>query len=433
MNRVFRGKLKNYIAVLKLERKPTEEPTMKIGIIREGKVPPDSRVPLTPKQCQQLMNTYGVDLCVQPSDGRCYSDTEYRDLYIPLQEDMSDCTVLMGVKEVPVDQLIADKTYFFFSHTIKEQGYNRKLLQTVLKNNIRLIDYEVLTNDLGKRVIAFGFFAGMVGAHNGLFTYGKRTGEFDLPQMKSFHDYQAAKKAYQSITWPNIKIVLTGTGRVGKGAASALEDMGIRKVEPSVFLNATFDEAVFTQLRVTDYVEPKDHNTFVTKDFYHHPGAFQSTFKPYTQVADIMINGIFWDNQAPPFFTITDMRRDDFSIQVIADVTCDIAPVSSIPSTLRASTISDPVFGFDPQTEKEVPAFSPDCIDMMTIDNLPNELPRDASEAFGRQFLEYVLPQLADPKSEMLKRATLAEKGQLGRDFSYLEEYVGEVMSKRSR
>ena len=430
MNRVFRGKLKNYIAVFKFELKPTEEPTMKIGIIREGKVPPDSRVPLTPKQCQQLMNTYGVDLCVQPSDGRCYSNAEYRDLNIPLQEDLSDCTVLMGVKEVPIDQLIADKTYFFFSHTIKEQAYNRRLLQTVLKNHIRLIDYEVLTNDLGKRVIAFGFFAGMVGAHNGLFTYGKRTGQFDLPQMKSFHDYQSAKKAYQTINWPNIKIVLTGTGRVGQGSARVLEDMGIRRVEPSDFLTSTFDEAVFTQLRVADYVEPKDDNAFVAKDFYRHPSAFQSTFKPYTQVADIMINGIFWDNQAPPFFTVMDMRQADFNIQVIADVTCDIAPVSSIPSTLRASTISDPVFGFDPLTGKEVPAFSPDCIDMMTIDNLPNELPRDASQAFGDQFLEHVLPQLADPNSEMLKRATIAEKGQLGRDFSYLVEYVAGVMKK---
>lgn len=397
---------------------------MKIGIIREGKMPPDSRVPLTPEQCKQLIEVHGVDLCVQPSPGRCYSDQEYLAFGVPMQEDLSDCTILLGVKEVPTEELLADKTYFFFSHTIKEQAYNRKLLQTVLRKRIRLIDYEVLTDEMGKRVIAFGYFAGMVGAHNGLFTYGARTDSFQLPQMKFFHDYEEAKMAYRLQKWPAIKIVLTGTGRVGTGAAHVLRDMGIHQVAPEDFLNVFFEEAVFTQLRVADYVRPRDHHEFTTRDFYDHPDQFESAFAPFTRVADIMINGIFWDKRAPAFFTMEDMQKDDFKIQVIADVTCDIAPVSSIPSTLRASTIAQPVFGFDPLTGKEVPAHTPGCVDMMTIDNLPNELPRDASESFGNQFIDHVFAELVRGKSDMLDRATIAEDGKLGAHFGYLADYV---------
>lgn len=400
---------------------------MKIGVIREGKLPPDSRVPLTPLQCKKLITTYGVDLVVQPSPGRCYSDAEYQALGVPMQEDLSDRTILMGVKEVPIDQLVPQKTYFFFSHTIKEQEYNRSLLRAILDKEIRLIDYEVLTNEQGKRVIAFGKWAGMVGAHNGLFTYGARTGDFTLPQMKHFRDYEAACAAYAAQEWPPIKIVLTGTGRVGAGAARVLRDMGIRQVEPSAFLRDSFGEAVFTQLRVTDYVVRKDGKSFKPKDFYQHPELFTSSFGPYTKVADLMINGIFWDNRAPQFFSAEDMAEDGFSIRVIADVTCDIAPVSSIPSTLRASTIADPVFGYDPGTGEEVPPHTPGCIDMMTIDNLPNELPRDASKAFGEQFLTHVMPELLREQSDLLDRATVAKGGELGGHFGYLADYVAAI------
>jgi len=161
---------------------------MKIGIIREEKNPPDSRVPLNPAQCRALMDQYPIEIVVAPSPTRCFKDEEYSAEGIKLQADLTDCQVLMGVKEVPPTSLVADKIYFFFSHTIKEQPYNRSLLQTILKKNIQLIDYEVLTNDKGQRLIAFGVFAGMVGAHNGVMTYGRRTGAFELPRMNSFFE-----------------------------------------------------------------------------------------------------------------------------------------------------------------------------------------------------------------------------------------------------
>ncbi len=397
---------------------------MKLGVIREFKIPPDSRVPLVPEQCKHIQENYPVEVKIQSSPNRCFTDEDYQKLGLNLYQDLSDCDILLGVKEVPIAQLIPDKTYFFFSHTIKKQAYNRNLLQAILEKNIRLIDYEVLTNERGKRVIAFGRFAGMVGAHNGIMTYGNRTGAFHLKRMKDCHDYEEAKKIYQQLQLPAVKIVLTGTGRVGMGAAEVLKDMNIRQVKPEEFLNKQYSESVFTQLKCFNYAARKDGSPFDKKDFYKNPRAYKSIFQPYYRKADIMINGIYWDNEAPAFFTHEEMRNEAFNIQVIADVTCDIAPVSSIPSTLKATTIADPVFGYDPISESETLPFQKNSIDMMTIDNLPNEMPRDASKAFGEQYLEHVLEELFKAKSAMLERATIAINGDLGKHFEYLRTYV---------
>jgi alanine dehydrogenase len=397
---------------------------MKIGIIREGKTPPDSRVPLTPKQCAYLLHHKNIDIVVQPSAIRCFTDSEYKALGVPISEDLSDRDILMGVKEVPINQLLSNKTYLFFSHTIKEQAYNKKLLQTILKKNIRLIDYEVLTNEKGKRLIAFGKFAGMVGAHNGVMAYGKRTGLFHIKRMNECHDYEEAKLTYRATTLPPLRIVLTGGGRVANGAALVLDDMGVIKVAPEKYLQNTFDYPVYTQLNCIDYARMKDGSTFNKKTFYEHPELFESIFAPYYRSSDIMLNGIYWDNNAPAFFTLDEMRFPDFKIKVIADITCDIAPDSSIPSTIKASTIEKPVFGFNPLTESEEAPYQKHVVDMMTVDNLPNELPRDASKAFGKQFVTFIIDQLNLQNSALIERATIAVDSNLGSHFKYLENYI---------
>lgn len=397
---------------------------MKIAIIREEKNPPDSRVTLSPRHCKALIDQ-GIDLVVQPSAVRCFPDADYIQNGVPMAEDLSDRDILIGVKEVPIDSLLADKTYFFFSHTYKAQVYNQKLLRAIVDKNIRLIDYEVLTNENNARVIAFGKFAGMVGAHNALWTYGKRTAEFELPRMKDLFDYQAAKEVYAKTKFPNIKIVLTGTGRVAKGAAMVLNDMGFTKVRPIDYVKNEFDKPVYTQLNSFFYAKRKDGEVFdEVLDFYKNPQDYDSDFDHFLPMSDIMINGIYWTNTGPAFFTADQMASPNFKIKVIADVTCDIAPISSIPSTLRASTIADPVFGYDPKTQSEVAAFGSDTIDMMTVDNLPNELPRDASEAFGDMFIEHVLPELQKENSEILNKATIAQNKTLGPDFEYLRDYL---------
>jgi alanine dehydrogenase len=397
---------------------------MKIGIIREGKTPADSRVPLSPHQCSQLVEQ-GLQVSVQRSEVRCFSDDQYAHLGIDVVDNIDDCDILLGVKEVPISQLIPNKTYFFFSHTIKEQAYNQKLLKACVDKKIRLIDYEVLTDETGKRVIAFGKFAGMVGAHNALWTYGERLGNNPLPRMHSLKDYAAAQKIYSTTKFPNARIVLTGTGRVSSGAVQVLTDMGIQKVRPIDFVTQSYDLPIFTQLSSFYYAKRKDGKEFDNvQNFYDYPEEYESDFHHFLPHADILINGIYWDNKAPAFFTPEEMTQSNFNIKVIADVTCDIAPESSIPSTLKASTIADPVFGYNPESRVETEPYKEASIDMMTIDNLPNELPRDASEAFGSMFIEHVLPQLDNDESEMLDKATITKDGDLGSHFEYLRSYL---------
>ncbi|MFN0174302.1 MAG: NAD(P)-dependent oxidoreductase [Saprospiraceae bacterium] len=400
---------------------------IKIGIIREGKIPPDARSPLTPEQCAEAQVELPVRIVVEPSSIRCFKDEEFTKHGIHLQEDLSDCDILLGVKEVPVDKLIPGKTYLFFSHTIKKQAYNRPLLQAILQKKIRLIDYEVLTDEKGERLIAFGFYAGIVGAHNGLWTWGKRTGAFSLPRLYESHDYAEVLEEYDRLQLPPLRIVLTGSGRVSSGAAKNLRDMGIKQVSSNEFLENQFDTAVFTQINAEDYVAHRAGKSFDKSHFYAHGEEYVSTFNRFWPLTDIFMNGIFYDKKAPMFFTLEDMRRPDFRPQVIADITCDLMPASSVPSTIRATKIADPVYGFDPVSGTEVAPYLPSAVDMMTIDNLPSELPRDASAFFGRQLLERILPELLKGReSAAICRGMIAENGALTAEFAYLADYVNQ-------
>jgi saccharopine dehydrogenase (NAD+, L-lysine forming) len=399
----------------------------KIGIIREGKVPSDARVALTPSQCVEAMARFPVQVVVQPSPVRCFPDAAYTAAGIALQEDLRDCDVLLGIKEVPVPQLIADKTYLFFSHTIKKQPYNRNLLQAVLERNIRLIDYEVLTDERGARLIAFGYYAGIVGAHNGIWAYGQRTGACQLPRMYQCLDYAAVSEHYKNLALPPIHVVLTGGGRVASGAVKNLHDMGIRQVSPPEFLKKTYNEPVFVQLFAQDYVQHSDGKRIFDKQhFYAHGDAYVSAFAPYYRRADVFINGIFYDKKAPAFFTVAEMQAPDFRISVVADISCDIAPAASVPCTVRAGTIAEPLYGFYPATGETGPPHLPGSVDVMAIDNLPSELPRDASAFFGQQMMDNILPRLLQfDHNPVIVRGTIAENGRLTNAFEYLSDYVG--------
>lgn len=398
---------------------------LKLGLIREYKTPPDRRVPFSPQQCLELQQNFPIDLRVQPSPIRCFSDSEYANLGIQMDDDMQHADVLFGVKEVPIEKLIPEKTYLFFSHTIKKQPYNRDLLRAILDKRIRMIDYEPLKNTKGQRVVAFGFYAGVVGAHNGIWAYGQRTNAFQLPRMNDCHDYEAVKAHYAKLELPALRIVVTGGGRVAKGAMRTLRDMGIRRVTPAAFLKKNFRKAVYTQLNAEDYTQHKAGKTFEKYHFYKNGQEYESAFEPYMGKTDIFINGIYYDTSAPQFFTQKDMQDANFRIKTIADITCDIAPEASVPSTLYASTIAEPVFGYNPQTGKAEAAYTDQVVDVMSIDNLPSELPRDASAFFGAKLIKKVIPAfLSSRRSRLLAEATVAENGKLGAHFQYLQDYV---------
>ncbi len=402
---------------------------MKIGLIHEGKIPADNRVALTPAKCAFVERLFSCKIIVEPSPTRCFSDAEFEAENITVSADLSDCDFLMGIKEVQIERLVAGKTYLFFSHTIKKQPHNRALLQAVLEKKITLIDYEVLTDDYNQRLIAFGKFAGMVGAHNGIMGYGARTGAFTLPRMKDLASYADARRVYKATNFPPLSIVVSGGGRVAKGAMEVLLDMGFKKVAPTDFLVEKFHTPVFTQIHPIDYVARKDGEPFEKADFYRNPSEFRSTFPKFYRTTDVFINCIFFDRRAPMFFSAEDMKQPDFRIKMIADVSCDMMPTSSLPSTIKSTTIEDPFFGFDVfKNDESGSPFSGNAVTMMTIDNLPNELPRDASEYFGEQFIINILPELQailrGESSKIIERAMIAKDGRLTNKYRYLEDYV---------
>ncbi len=399
---------------------------MKIGIIREEKFPRDSRVPLTPSQCKFLTERNpDIQVVVQPCKYRCFTNEEFIYQGVALQEDLSDCDVLLGVKEVPVDFLLAGKTYVFFSHVIKKQPHNRKMLQHAIKHNIRLIDWECMKDKKGKRVIAFGRWAGIVGAYHAIRMIGFRTSRFRLRQMIDCLNFAEAQKELEKLDLPNWRIVLTGTGRVSEGAAFMLDVLGIKKVSPYNFCYNEFEEPVYTQLASADMYHREGFEKFDADDYHLHPQEYKSNFYPFTKAADVMINGIYWDKRIPVFFTKEQMREKDFRIKIISDITCDVAPDSSVPSTLYASSIADPYYGYNANTGELTQTFQPESIDVMAIDNLPNELPRDASEDFGNMIISRIIPQLQQQEnSEMIHGATIARNGSLNEPYKYLADYV---------
>ncbi len=397
---------------------------MKIGIIREDKIPVDRRVPFTPEQCQEIITQFpNYELVIQPSAVRCYQDVEYASAGFPVRQDLTDCDILFGVKEVPKENLLPNKTYFFFSHTIKKQPYNRELLQTILQKNIRLIDYEVLTNPEGVRVVAFGRYAGLVGAYNGLLAFGKRTKSFALKPAHLCFDLNEILGELSDIQLPAIKIVLTGGGRVAKGAMEILDYLKVRKVTPDQYLTQEFDQAVYVQLNPSDYNTPKDGSEFKVQDFYNTPQNYKGTFSRFLPISDMLIAAAYWDMNAPVLFTAQEMKQN-FRIRVIADITCDIE--GSIPSTKRPSTIDNPLYDYNPKTgELEPPLSHADNITVMAVDNLPCELPRNASFDFGNDLIKCVLPALLlNDSDKIIERATLTKHGKLMPNFAYLQDYV---------
>lgn len=397
---------------------------MKFGIIKERKNPPDRRVVFTPTELVKLKEQFPqAEIKVESSDIRVFSDEEYSKLGFEVSNDLTDCDVLIGVKEVPVDALIPNKKYFFFSHTIKKQPYNKKLLVACLEKNIRLIDHETIVNETNHRLIGFGRYAGIVGAYNGFRAFGIKFELFNLPKAETLADKAALVERLRRPMLPPIKIVLTGHGKVGMGAKEILDAMKIKEVSIEDYLTKTFDKPVYTQIDVLDYNKRKDGTVTTKEDFYQNPQEYVSDFERFTKVSDIFMAGHFYGNGAPVILTREMLNAPDNKIKVVADISCDVD--GPIACTLRASTIAEPLYGYYPSEGIEVPVNHPGAVVVMAVDNLPCELPKDASEGFGEMFLEHVIPAFFNSdKDGILERAKITENGQLTARFNYLQDYV---------
>ncbi len=397
---------------------------MKFAIIKERKNPPDRRVVLSPEACKKVVNAFkDAEIIVESSDIRIFRDSEYSDRGFEVLENVSEADVMLGVKEVPIEALIPNKKYFFFSHTIKKQPYNRKLLRAILDKNIEFYDHETIVNKEGFRIIGFGYYAGVVGAYNGIRTYGLKYKTFNLPKASDLKNRDELEAELDKIEIPSMKIVLTGKGRVGSGSKEILDHLKIKEVSVEDYLNKEFDEAVYVQIDVLDYNTRKDGQQLDMFDFFDNPQDYDSTFKRFTKVSDMFIAGHFYGDGAPVFYTKEDMKSPDFKIKVVADISCDVdGPVAS---TIRSSTIADPNYGYDPQTESEVDFMDEDAIAVMAVDNLPCELPDNSSRGFGFMFFMHVIPAFFDNDIDgVLGRAKMTENGKLTERFKYLQDYV---------
>jgi len=395
----------------------------RIGLIREGKVPADNRVALTPAQCKWIhKNSSDVEIIAQSSTVRCFTDREYENAGVKVKDDMSECDILMGIKEIPVEQLLPGKTYLFFSHTKKKQPKNQKMLQAILEKKITLIDYECLEHEDGQRIIGFGFFAGVVGAHNGMMAYGNRTGLYKLDRVFKQRSFRELIHTYFGIRLPNVKIAVTGSGRVAHGILEIMNLMGIHEVEPDDYLVRRFAYPVYTQLKGADLYSRKDNGKYRRLEFHEHPELYRCDFLPYAEQTDILLNGVYWDKNVPRLFEKENIQADTFIIRTIADVTDDAG--GSVPVNLGDQAIENPIYGVDRSTLQKTEPYLPNSIDIMAVGNLPNELPRDASRYFGEQLIKHVLENLVGEGSPIIERATMVRDGKLTAHYEYLKEYA---------
>ena len=400
---------------------------IRIGLIKEGKIPADNRVALTPAQCKWIQkNSDEVKIIAQSSADRCFTDKEYTAAGLEVKDDISECDILLGIKEVPADQLLPGKTYLFFSHTKKKQLHNQKMLKAIVDKQITLVDYECLEHEDGQRIIGFGFFAGVVGAHNGMMAYGNRTCLYKLDRVYKQRSFRELIHTYFGLRLPNLKIAVTGSGRVAHGILEIMNLMGIHEVEPDDYLVRRFSYPVYTQLKGAELYENKISGKYSRAEFHDHPELYRCKFLPYAEQTDILLNGIYWDKNVPRLFEKENIQSETFIIQTVADITDDVN--GSIPINLGDQTLENPIYGIDKISFQKTEPYLPGSIDLMAVGNLPNELPKDASRYFGEQLIKHVLEDIVGNSSDIIERATIVKKGVLTKPFEYLSNYAKGVL-----
>ena len=405
-----------------------------ISIIRESRID-DRRSPLVPKQIKKLLSRYpNLKILVQPSKNRCFKNEEYFSAGAKITEDISSSDIILGVKEVDVEALIENKTYLFFSHTSKIRkdsneatkgtpGMSKKnLLREALKKNITFVDYENIRDVSGKgyRYLGFGRFAGIVGCYNTLNLYLKIKQNRSLPRAFEVNDYKKIREIISKQSFKNLKILLTGDGRVAKGSLEFLKYTNIKQISLKDYLTRSYKDAVFCNIPTSEYVVHNDNKKFSIEDFIINPNNYNSRIKKYLILTDILITSHYWDPKSPKLFDLSQIKEFK-NLKIIGDITCDIN--GSVPTTIRSSSIFEPYYSIDRKIFKET---SPDkeSISIMAVDNLPSELPRDSSEEFGNDLLKEVLPYLLKKDDGRIRRATIISNGNFCLKYNYLKEFI---------
>ncbi|MEN9445375.1 MAG: hypothetical protein RIS47_2266 [Bacteroidota bacterium] len=396
-----------------------------IGILRETKNPPERRTPLPPASAALLMRKYPfVHLVIQPSEIRAFSNQEYEAVGVLLQEDLQECDFLLGVREPAPNTLLANKSYFFFSHTAKKQEANKQLLRKCIEKKITLHDYEFLYDRDGRRIVSMGYWAGIVGCYNAFRAVGEKYGTFELKPASQCNSVSDLYAALASVYLPkSYKIVMTGGGKVSQAVIDVFQNIGIEKITPQHFLKYRGLEAVFTQLDPWHYSQQKSGEAFDLDHYFRCPSAFESKFAEYGNNADMLITAHYWPAGGPRLLEPADFASGEFSLQIIADISCDLN--GPLPSTLRVSTIESPFYGFHKTDAVEVAPFSENAVTVMAIDNLPAEMPRAASEDLGKSLVDVFFPIFLGSSSvRLIENSIICSNGVLSERFGYLQSWL---------
>ena len=432
-----------------------------IGIRREDKNRFERRVPLIPSHVKELLEDHKVSISLQPSKNRIFLDEDYRDIGATIQEDLSSCSIVLAVKEIPVSFLQEDKIYVFFSHTIKGQSDNMTLLKKMMERRCTLIDYEKIVDENGRRMVLFGRQAGLAGMIDTFWALGRRLAHLGLEnpfsilrQAYMYSSLVEAKEDFQKLGWTIQKKGLdsslvpavcgfAGYGSVSKGAQELFDLLPHEKLAPSairnLYINKSFAsnklyKVIFEEKHL---VEPESSGiSFNLQDYYDFPEKYKSKFETYLGDLTLLVNCIYWTPQYPRLVTIPFLKKLWSStphprLKIIGDISCDIS--GAMECTVHATSPDNPVFVYDPIEEKDRDGFEGRGVVVMAIDNLPAEISLESSLSFS-QSMKTLIPSLADANfpadfkscslAPALKKAVILYKGEFTPDFQYMKKYV---------
>ncbi len=398
-----------------------------IGIIRESRND-ENRTPLVPEHIKKYKESNpNINFIIQPSNSRCFADEEYELCGAKINENLNECSIIFGVKEIDPNILINNRTYLFFSHTFKInkqqkniEKHKKDLLLSILNKKITLIDYENIRGKNGTRCLGFGRFAGIVGCYNTLNLLLKVLGKQSLASAYKINDYERLVLNLKNLYFPKTKILVTGDGRVAKGVIELLNLTNIKAVSKKDFLEKKFDQPIFCNLETKDYVTNNSSTNFNLKDFIDNPQDYSSSALQYLKETDILISAHYWDPSSPKIFENEDLKVLQ-NLKIVGDITCDIN--GSVPTTIRSTTIEEPNYWIERYTLKEIDENN-DGIAVMAVDNLPSELPRDSSTEFSEGIIKEVLPFLLKEDDGRILNGTITTDGSFLEKYNYLDDYI---------
>ena len=398
-----------------------------IGIIRESRND-ENRTPLVPEHIKKYKESNpNINFIIQPSNSRCFSDEEYELCGAKINENLNECSIIFGVKEIDPNILINNRTYLFFSHTFKInkqqkniEKHKKDLLLSILNKKITLIDYENIRGKNGTRCLGFGRFAGIVGCYNTLNLLLKVLGKQSLASAYKINNYERLVLNLKNLYFPKTKILVTGDGRVAKGVIELLNQTNIKAVSKKDFLEKKFDQPIFCNLETKDYVTNNSSTNFSLEHFINNPQDYSSSALQYLKETNILISAHYWDPSSPKIFENEDLK-DLQNLKIVGDITCDIN--GSVPTTIRSTTIEEPNYWIERYTLKEIDENN-DGIAVMAVDNLPSELPRDSSTEFSEGIIKEVLPFLLKEDDGRILNGTITTDGSFLEKYNYLNDYI---------